>query len=148
LEAPDVPAVSASAPELPELSKLDEAFKHTSIGKAADEYRARLDIRMLENRIANDPDIMAAKKNAEAAPTDLEKRERLRAYYELLYGRMRRSASSEETRKALNDEQTEHLRMLDQPRVRPIPGGTIPPVAAKSKTEKKKKSHLGRISGN
>lgn len=137
-----------SVPQMQDLSRLDEAFKHTSIGKAADDNRERIEIRTLQNRIADDPDIVAAKKNAEAARTDLEKRERLRAYYQLAYGRMRRSASSGDTRKALDDEEAAHLKLLDQPRVRPVPGGTIPPVETKTKAEKKKKAKLGRVIGS
>jgi hypothetical protein len=142
------PTPLPSVPQLPDLARLDEAFKHTSIGKAADENRERLEIRSLQNRIVNDPDIVAAQKNAEAAPTDLEKRERLRAYYQLSYGRMRRSASAEDTRKALDEDEAAHLKLLDQPRVRPIPGGTIPPVEKKTKAEKKKKPKLGRVIGS
>ncbi len=148
IEAPPIASPSATVPALPELSTLDQAFKQTSIGKAADEYRARLEIRSLQNRIANDPDVVAAKNEAAAARTDLEKRERLRTYYRLSYGKMLRIAASENTRKALQTEEAAHLRMLDQPRVRPVPGGTIPPVSPKSKAEKKKKSRLGRVTGN
>jgi len=147
-EIPSGPTPSPSTPQLPDLSRLDEAFKRTSIGKAADENRQRIEIRSLQNRIVSDPDIVAAKKNAEAARTDLEKRERLRTYYQLSYDRMRRSASSEGTRKALEEEEAEHLKLLDQPRVRPIPGGTIPPVEKKTKAEKKKKPKLGRVTGS
>lgn len=142
------PTPPPSIPQLPELSRLDEAFKHTSIGKAADENRQRLEVRSLQNRIVDDPDVVASKKNAEAAPTDLEKRERLRAYYQLFYGRMRRLALSEDTRKALDEEEASHLKLLDQPRVRPVPGGTIPPVEKKTKAEKKKKPKLGRVTGS
>ena len=142
------PAPVPSVPQLPDLSRLDEAFKHTSIGKEADENRERIEIRTLQNRIVDDPDIVAAKKSAAAARTDLEKRDRLRDFYQLSYGRMRRLAASEDTRKALDEEETEHLKLLDQPRVRPVPGGTIPPVEAKTKAEKKKKSKLGRVTGS
>ena len=137
-----------AAPQMPDLSHLDEAFKHTSNGKQADENRQRIEIRLLQNRIANDADIVAAKVNAEAARTDLEKRDRLRAYYQLYYGRLRRSTASEETRKALDEDEASHLKLLDQPRVRPLPGGTIPPVIVKTKVEKKKKNKLGIVTGN
>lgn len=147
-ETPSGPTPFPSVPSLPELSRLDEAFKHTSIGKEAEENCQRIEIRSLQNRIANDADIMAAKKEAEAAPTDLGKREGLRAYYQLSYGRMRRLASADGTRKALDEEEAAHLRLLDQPRVRPVPGGTIPPVQTKAKAEKKKKSRLGRVTGS
>jgi hypothetical protein len=142
------PAPVPSPPQLPDLSRLDEAFRHTSIGKQADDNRQRIEIRSLQNRIANDPDIEAAKKNAEAARTDLEKRERLRAYYQLLYGRMRHMTSSEDTRKSLEEEEAAHLKRLDQPRVRPVPGGTIPAIETKTKAEKKKKPKLGRVTGS
>ncbi len=147
-ETPSGPTPSPSTPQLPDLSRLDEAFKRTSIGKAADENRQRIEIRGLQNRIAGDPDIVAAKKDAESARTDLEKRERLRSYYQISYSRMRRAASSEGTRKALDEEEAAHLKLLDQPRVRPIPGGTIPPVEKKTKADKRKKPKLGRVTGS
>jgi hypothetical protein len=147
-ETPSGPTPLPSAPQLPDLSRLDEAFKRTSIGKAADENRQRIEIRSLQNRTAHDPDLVAAKRAAETARTDLEKRERLRAYYELSYGRMRRLASSDGTRKALDEDEAAHLKFLDQPRVRPVPGGTIPPVEKKTKAEKKKKPKLGRVTGS
>jgi hypothetical protein len=60
---------------------------------------------------------------------------------------MRRYASSDGTRKALDEEEAEHLKLLDQPRVRPEPGGTIPPITKADKNQKKKKSKLGAIRG-
>ncbi len=141
-------ALPSPSPELPELSRLDEAFKRTSIGKAADEFRQRVAIRRLQNRVSNDEDVAAAKRVAEAARTDLQKRERLRSYYDLYYGRMRRLASDDETRKALDDLKATHVKLLDQPRVRPIPGEPLPPVPKKDKTNKPKKSRFGRTSSH
>jgi hypothetical protein len=141
------PALPLTAPELPELSKLDEAFNRTSIGKTGDEFRQRVEIRRLQNRVGNDEDIVTAKHWAEAATTDLQKRERLREYYDLYYGRMRRLASGEETRKALDDLKASHVKLLEQPRVRPIPGQPLPKVSKKDKTDKPKKSRFGRTSG-
>ena len=103
------PAPSAS-PDVPELSRLDEAFKQTSIGKAADEFRQRVAIRKLQNRVNNDADIIAAKRAAESAGTDLAKRERLRSYYDLYYGRMHRLASDEGTKKALDEMKASHVK--------------------------------------
>src|SRR5207245_5884297 len=83
------PAASpASSPELPELSQLDEIFKQTSLGKTADEYRMRVEWRKLQNQVANDPAVVVAKKAAESARTDLEKRKRLGEYYKIYYERM------------------------------------------------------------
>ena len=135
------------SPDVPELSRLDEAFKRTSIGKAADEFRQRLAIRKLQNRVNNDADVMAAERSADSAGTDLEKRERLRAYYELSYGRMRRLAPDEGTRKALDEMKTAHIKLLEQPRVRPIPGEPLPTVPKTEKSHKPKKSRFGRSSG-
>jgi hypothetical protein len=153
---PELPAIDPSAPapplapapDVPELSQLDEAFKRTSIGKAADEFRERIEIRKLQNRVTNDEDIVAAKRYAEAAGTDLEKRDRLREYYDLYYGKMRRLASNDGTRKALDEQKDAHLKLLAQPRVRPVPGASPPPVPKKDKTDKAKKSRFGRTKGS
>jgi hypothetical protein len=140
--APEIPAnLPSLSPDAPELSKLDEAFKKTSIGKAADDSRQRVEIRKLQNLVVGEPEVVAAKHAAAAARTDLEKRDRLRDYYNLYYGALQRLTSSEDTKKALNDMKAEHLKLLDQPRVRPIPGATLPPVAKEKKT--KKKSRFG-----
>ena len=152
---PELPAVDQTAPApppaplpaVPELSQLDEAFKRTSIGKAADEFRQRVEIRKLQNRVAGDEDILEAKRYAEAAGTDLEKRERLRAYYDLYYGKMRRLAPGEDTRKALDEEKDAHVKLFAQPRVRPVPGEPLP-TPSKKDSPKPKKSRFGRTSGH
>ncbi len=119
------PAASPSPiPEVPELSQLDQAFKQTSLGKAADQYRLRIEWRKLLNRVGHEPGVIAAKTAAESSRTDLEKRERLRDYYNIYYGRMRALASSAEMKSALDTFKAEHLKLLDQPRVRPSPGAT------------------------
>ncbi len=141
---PAMPApLPSRPPDVPELSRLDEAFKRTSIGKAADESRRRVEIRKLQNRVSNDEEIGTARRSAEAARTDLEKRERLREYYDLYYGKMRRLASDDDTRKALDDVKAAHVKLLEQPRVRPVPGEPLPPVPKKDKTAKPKKSRFG-----
>ncbi len=144
LVSPEPKGSPTPIPDVPALSTLDEGFKRPSIGKDGDESRQRIEIRRLKNQIANDAQLTSAKKNAEASPTDLEKRERLRDYYELYYSRLRRSCSDSGTRKLLEEEEAEHLKLLDQPRVRPVPGGTIPPIPKKEKTVKKKKSRFGQ----
>jgi hypothetical protein len=136
------------SPALPELSRLDEAFKKTSIGKDADEFRQRVEIRKLQNRVATEETVMSARRAAEQSTTDLQKRERLRDYYDVYYGKMRRLASDEETRKALDELKETHVKLLEQPRVRPIPGASLPPVPKKDKTSKQKKSRFGRTTGS
>ena len=133
---------------MPELSRLDEAFKKTSIGKEADENRQRVEIRQLQNRVVNDPTVVEAKHYADVARTDLGKRERLRDYYNIYYDELRRLASSEETKKMVDDMRAEHLKLLGQPRVRPVPGATLPPVTDKDKKKAKaKKSRFGASGG-
>jgi hypothetical protein len=137
----DPAATPSNPPDLPELSKLDEAFKQTSLGKDADEYRMHVELRRLQNEAASDPAVIAAKSSAEAAPTDLEKRQRLRNYYSLFYDRMRARASDEGMRKRLDLEKSAHLKMLDQPRVRHamVSASPTPSPGPKHKEHKKKK---------
>jgi hypothetical protein len=106
------------APKIPERAQIDEVFKQTSLGKEADERRLHIEWRQLQNQVVNDSDILVAKRAADTAPTDLEKRERLRDYYNLYYGRMRVLARSSEMKAALDQLKTTHLSQLSQARVR------------------------------
>jgi hypothetical protein len=119
-------AVPTPSATVPELSEIDEVFKQTSLGKEADELRLRVEWRQLANRVVNDPEIVAAKKSVELAHTDLEKRQRLRAYYNIYYGKMRALASSTEMKTALDAVKTEHLSHINQPRVRHLSDGSLP----------------------
>jgi hypothetical protein len=131
-------ATPTPIPDIPELSVLDEGFKQSSLGKAADVNRQRTEIRKLQNRVAAEPSVVAARKAAERPRTDLQKREALREYYNLYYGRMRSLASGEATRKALDDLKAERLRLLDQPRVRPSGDETAPAVEVKERKKGKR----------
>jgi len=133
------PASPSGSPELPELSELDNAFKKTSLGKAADDLRMRIKLRDLENRAVNDPAVISAKAAAKQASTDLEKRQRLREYYNLRYGRMAAEADSSEVKQAIEKSKAEHIALLSQPRVRPGSGESPPP----EKEKKRKKRHHG-----
>jgi hypothetical protein len=134
---PETNPSTAPSPKLPELSTLDEAFKTTPLGKEADELRLRTEMRKLQNEVTRDPEVVSAKAAAEAAPTDLEKRERLRYYYELNYGRMAAKASSADIKAAIAQSKREHIALLSQPRVRPGSGESPAPTPKK----KKKKEH-------
>ena len=143
------PEPAVNPEEVPELSELDRAFKETSLGTAADEYRTRVAWRKLQNQMANDTEVIEAKRAAEMAPTDLEKRHRLRDYYEIYYGKMRARADTPELRTALEGFKNDHLRPLAQPRVRPneMEGLPTPSATPKNKDkknkDKKKKQHGG-----
>ncbi len=141
-EAPELPPPPppSPTPELPELSELDQAFKQTTLGKAADELRMRIKLRELENRAVSDPAVIAAKAAAKTAPTDLEQRERLRDYYNICYGRMAAEADSPEVRAAVEKSKAEHIALLSQPRVRPGSGEAPLP---KKKKKKEKRRHRG-----
>jgi hypothetical protein len=113
-------AVRSAMAAVPGVAQLDEMFKQTSLGKDAEELRLHVQTRELENRIANDPEIVASKAAAKTAPTDLEKRERLRRYYELYYGRMHAMAGSTGLKTYIDAMKVRHLKALEQSRVRPI----------------------------
>ena len=131
--------VPPNGPDLPEISQLDQTFsKPRSLGKEADAARVHVEWRQLKNRTVNDPQVQAAKAYAQAARTDLEKRNRLRNYYDVYYERMSALASTPEIKLALQALMTSHQSLLDQPRVRPSPtpeGST--PTPAPSGTPKK-----------
>jgi hypothetical protein len=142
-----------NGPELPEISQLDQTFKQPrSLGTQADELRVHKEWRQLKNRTVNDPAVQAAKAFAQAARTDLEKRNRLRDYYNIYYQRMSALATTPEIKLALQALMTSHQSLLDQPHVRPspTPEGSTPtptpsgtPVKKKpaEKKKKKEKSH-------
>src|SRR5207249_7071503 len=126
-EAAATPSPPPNGPELPELSQLDETFKKPkSLGKEADELRLHTEWRQLKNRTVNDPAVQAAKAFAQAARTDLEKRNRLRDYYNTYYERMSALATSAEIKLALEALKTSHQGLLAQPRVRPTPDTSTP----------------------
>jgi hypothetical protein len=138
----------AAAPEatVPERAQIDEAFKQTSLGKEADERRLHIEWRQLQNQIINEPDIIAAKRSAESARTDLEKRQRLRDYYDLYYGRMRVAARSAEMKTALDQLRIAHLSQITQPRVRHESDAGLPTPSPTPK-KKQKASHAKKFRG-
>jgi hypothetical protein len=136
-----IPSIAAE-PAIPERAQIDEIFKQTSLGKEADERRLHIEWRELANRVVNDPDIMAAKRAADAAHTDLEKRQRLRAYYDLYYGRMRSLASSSEMKAALDELRMTHVSHTSQHRVRAVEDASLP---TPSPTPKKKENKSQRL---
>jgi hypothetical protein len=114
-------AVQAAIAAVPALSQLDGMFKQTSLGKDAEEFRLHARSRELQNQIANEPEIVEAKAAIKTAPTDMEKRKRLRRYYEMYYGRMHALANSADLKKYVDALRADHLKALEQPRVRPAP---------------------------
>jgi hypothetical protein len=135
---------AAAEPTIPERAQIDEIFKQTSLGKDADERRLHLEWRELANHVVNDPDIVAAKKSAQRAHTDLEKRQRLRAYYDLYYGRMRAQASSSQMRAALDQMRLAHVSQTSQPRVRAAEDGSLPTPSPTPK-KKEQKGHFKKF---
>jgi hypothetical protein len=113
--------VASPTPKIPSLEELDQMFKQTSLGKAADEARLHQQWRQIANQTINDSDLVAARAHAEAAPTDFLKRQRLRAYYTMLYDRMRSKAQTPELKSYIDGHKAQHLGALAQNRVRPSP---------------------------
>jgi len=128
-----------NGPELPEISQLDQNFsKPRSLGPQADELRVHKEWRQLKNRTVNDPEVQAAKAYAQAARTDLEKRNRLRNYYNVYYERMSALATTPELKLALQSLKTSHQASLAQPRVRPTPNTSTPSPTPSATTAPKK----------
>ena len=119
--SPAPPQNEGPAPRIPAIEELDQAFKQTSLGKAVDEAHLHAQWRELSNRIINDRDLVEARARAGKAKTDLEKRQRLRAYYTTFYDRMRSEAGSQELKSYIDTHKTQHLALLAQNRVRPSP---------------------------
>jgi hypothetical protein len=141
---PEAAATASSepnGPELPEITQLDQTFsKPKSLGKDADALRVHVEWRQLKNRIVNDPAVQTAKAYAQAARTDLEKRNRLSAYYDIYYERMAALAATPEIKLALQELKTTHQYLLAQPRVRPSPtpeGATPTPTPSGTPAPKK-----------
>jgi hypothetical protein len=138
------PTPPPNGPELPDLKQLDDNFKKPkSLGKAADELQVHALWRQLKNRTVNDPEVQAAQKYAQAARTDLEKRKRLKSYYDIYYQRMSALATTPELKLALQAQKDGHQGMLAQPRVRPSPtpepSGTPSPTPTSTPVKKKPK---------
>ena len=138
------PTPPPNGPELPDLKQLDDNFvKPKSLGQAADALQVHALWRQLKNRTVNDPDVQAAKKYAQGARTDLEKRNRLRNYYEIYYQRMSALATTPELKVALQQLKDVHQGTLAQPRVRPTPtpefSGTPSPTPTSTPFKKKGK---------
>jgi hypothetical protein len=140
------PRPTAVEAKIPERAQIDEAFKQNSLGKEADERRLHIEWRQLQNQIVNEPDIVAAKRSAEFARTDLEKRQRLRDYYALYYGRMRVMARSAEMKTALDQLRIAHLSHSTQPRVRHESDSDLPTPSPTPK-KKQKASRAKKFQG-
>ena len=124
------PSIEGPAPRIPAIDELDQAFKQTSLGKAADEARLHAQWRELSNRIINDSDLVAARNMADKMTTDLAKRQQLRVYYAMFYDRMRAQAASPELKNYIDARKTQHSGLTAQNRVRPSPS---PAATAKPK---------------
>jgi len=141
-----IPSKTAVA-AVPERAQIDEIFKQTSLGKEADERRLHIEWRQLQNQVVNDADVVAAKRSAETARTDSTKRQRLRDYYDLYYGRMRVLARSAEMKSALDQLKIAHLSRITQARVRHESDSELPtpsPTPKKKKENKRAKKFEGQ----
>jgi len=117
---PDIPITTPiPAPDVPDISQIDQIFKQSSLGKVGDEQRRHIEWRTIANEVANDPEVMAAKAATSEAHTDFEKRERLRAYYNLYYDRMEAKTINPDIKAAIENLKKSHLILTAQPRVRP-----------------------------
>ena len=138
LNVPEIPAATPlPSPDLPDISQIDQIFKQTSLGKQADEQRLHIEWRKLANEVANDPEVIAARAATNGLRTDFEKRQQLRAYYDLYYERMKARATSDDIRSAIEALKRSHLNQTSQPRVRPKTDATMSTPAPTRNPEKK-----------
>ncbi|HEX4631392.1 MAG TPA: hypothetical protein VH188_10545 [Chthoniobacterales bacterium] len=125
IEVEPSPLVPNTSPKpkktLPSIQELDTAFQHSSLGAAVEEQRLHLEWRKLQNRVIDDPEVIAAKKVIARARTDLEKRELRRAYYKILYAHMQALAETPEVKAYLEQKKNDSLGALAQPSLRPNP---------------------------
>lgn len=119
------PGASPAAPppksKAQPLSELDAAFKRSPLGQLEQEHRLHIAWRELQNRTARDPEVVAAKAAIDGTRTDVERRERLRAYYKTYYAHMLALADTPELKGYLEGKKNEVLNSLAQPNVRPTP---------------------------
>jgi len=137
LNIPDIPVepsplVPNAAPtpkkNLPSIQELDTAFQHSSLGAAVEEQRLHLEWRKLQNRVSQEADVIAAKKAIGGARTDPEKRDLMRAYYKIFYGRMLALAETPDVKAYLEQRKKDAINGLAEPHLRPE---ATPPVSSK-----------------
>ncbi|HSV62361.1 MAG TPA: hypothetical protein VLH83_03370 [Chthoniobacterales bacterium] len=125
IEVEPTPLVPNSSPapkkSLPSIQELDTAFQHSSLGAAVEEQRLHLEWRKLQNRVSQDPEVIAAKKAIARGLTDPEKRDLTRAYYKIFYGRMLALAETPEVKAYLEQKKKDAINGLAQPHLRPEP---------------------------
>jgi hypothetical protein len=133
LDIPEIPMTVEPAPlvpntatvpkkkDLPSISELDAQFPHSSLGQQVEEQKLHLEWRKLQNRVILEPEVIAAKKAIDSARTDVDKRNLMRAYYKLFYGRMQALAETPEVKGYLEQKKQTVLGALAQPHVRPEP---------------------------
>jgi hypothetical protein len=112
------PGATTSRPPVPTVPEIDAGFAPKPLSPEMDNHRRHIEWRKLRNRVQNEADVRQALIRAQTAPTDLEKRKRLRGYYELLYARMAAGATAD-MKAFLQQRKSEALVTLPQPRVRP-----------------------------
>lgn len=114
------PGPSALPPEptAPDLQLLNALFKESSLGKTADEHRLHEQAAALKVRIRNDQDLHKLKAFAQQAPTDLEKRRRLKVYYDTFYKKLSALADTPDLKAYIKAQRAGNELLLLQPHVR------------------------------
>ncbi|HEX3818574.1 MAG TPA: hypothetical protein VHW03_09830, partial [Chthoniobacterales bacterium] len=107
LPGPDAGSLP-QAPLSPDLKLLNDLFKQTTLGAIADEHRLHVQAAQLEERIRNDRQLHELKAAADRAPTDLERRHRLRIYYQTYYQRLRALTDAPDVKSYLQAQEAGH----------------------------------------
>ncbi len=121
----------ALIPESPELTEKPEGTAIAPPGRegasrkiqrskteiAANELAIKVRYRQVKTRALGDPAVQSEWKVAQTAPTDAQKRDGLRRYYKLLYGRMAKIDKS--LKKEISEREALALKRLQQNRIDP-----------------------------
>src|SRR4051812_6442893 len=140
LNIPEIPAAVEPTPlvpntspapkkSVPSITELDAVFHQAPVIQAVEQQRLHLEWRKLKNRCSGDPEVVAAKKAAEAAKTDVEKRNLSRAYYKSFYAHMQALPSAPDVKTFHDQRKNVSINSLAHPHVRPeaTPGTTAKP---------------------
>lgn len=111
--------------EKPRSQSVESPIKRrdSATADAEDLVKQRIRMREAKTKVQRDPAVQAEWDRAAAVRTDYEKREALKSYYKLLYGRMAKVDPTLKT--AIGKQLQESLERLEQTRIAP----TQPPAA-------------------
>ncbi|MDH4470512.1 MAG: hypothetical protein QE493_06040 [Verrucomicrobiae bacterium] len=119
------------APASNQVEQTSSSLAELPSTESVEKKKQELKVRYYEVRteVEKEPELSALKEKADHATTDEEKRQALRAYYELLFARMKKKDPSISERCDLLEKA--YLRRLEQVKLQPTIPLSLPPTSAK-----------------